>query len=77
MNNEGFIPRARARGHARTLRARALYGMADRGQHVVGPGTPLNGIVPPGPSAQGVYSPLRGLYTPSTARKGCAAYTLY
>ena len=23
-----FIPRARARGHARTLRARALYGMA-------------------------------------------------
>ena len=30
MNNEGFIPRARARGHARTLRARALYGMANR-----------------------------------------------
>ena len=30
----GFIPRARARGHARTLRARALYGTAQRPQHV-------------------------------------------
>ena len=30
----GFIPRARARGHARTLRARALYGMADELIHV-------------------------------------------
>ena len=34
MNNEGFIPRARARGHARTLRARALYGMAQEWIHV-------------------------------------------
>ena len=30
----GFIPRARARGHARTLRARALYGMAQGWIHV-------------------------------------------
>ena len=30
----GFIPRARARGHARTLRARALYGIPIWGSHV-------------------------------------------
>ena len=60
MNNEGFIPRARARGHARTLRARALYGMADRGGHVVGPGTSYNGIVAPGPPAQGLYTHCTG-----------------
>ena len=30
----GFIPRARARGHARTLRARALYGMGQWLIHV-------------------------------------------
>ena len=49
MNNEGFIPRARARGHARTLRARALYGMAQEWIHV---GLDLSGGIPasPGPA---------------------------
>ena len=33
----GFIPRARARGHARTLRARALYGSPEPRGHVYTP----------------------------------------
>ena len=61
MDNEEFIPRARARGHARTLRARALYGMAQEWIHVgldlsggipasPGPASPAPGPAGPGPS---------------------------
>ena len=56
MNNEEFIPRARARGHARTLRARALYGMAQEWIHV---GLDLSGGIPasPGPAGPGPSQP--------------------
>ena len=55
MNTRGFIPRARARGHARTLRARALYGLADPGSmywdpRSQGPGAQIPGSQGPGPS---------------------------
>ena len=80
MNNEGFIPRARARGHARTLRARALYGMAGWGQHVVAPGYPLIDPRPLGLRPRGLYSPCTGAVSPCTAvaqpRRGWAPHTL-
>ena len=43
----GFIPRARARGHARTLRARAWYGMAIWPLHGQTPQTPEGLPTPP------------------------------
>ena len=50
----GFIPRARARGHARTLRARALYGMAGACNMCRGSGYPLIMVgAPLGPWALG------------------------
>ncbi len=66
MNNEGFIPRARARGHARTLRARALYGMAQEWIHV---GLDLLGGIPgagpgAGPASLGPAQLAQGLAQP-------------
>ena len=60
MNTRGFIPRARARGHARTLRARALYGMADPGSMYLTPGIPDLGQ---GPRSQGPGAPATVCYT--------------
>ena len=59
-----FIPRARARGHARTLRARALYGMADPGNMWYPVGTLLMGwgALGQGPSAP--HSPAGAVHSP-------------